>query len=46
MRNLSLPPSWKALVLRNLSITGSEKAMVLPEPVRSRAIRSLPLKMC
>jgi hypothetical protein len=45
IRNLTLPPSLKASMLRKRSMTGREKARVLPEPVRSRAMRSFPLKM-
>jgi hypothetical protein len=46
IRNLTLPPSLNASSFRNLSMTGKEKARVFPEPVRSRAMTSLPLKIC
>lgn len=42
IRNLSFPPSLKASYLRKRSMMGREKAMVLPEPVLSLAIRSWP----
>lgn len=45
IKNFSFPPSLKASSFLKRSMIGREKAIVLPEPVLSLAMRSFPLKI-